>query len=111
MLPPDTTATTLRWPRAAIAGESAAATAQAGGAFGDDVRALGDAAASPRATSSSETTIELVHVVAQERPHRLEHRLAAGAVDERRLSSSSKRLARPARSERASGAAVSGSAA
>ena len=55
-----------------------------GGAFGDDVGALGDD------THRGGGVVErdddrLVDRAAQERPHGLEHRAAAGAVDERRL--------------------------
>ena len=84
MLPPETTATTFLWPRAAIAGETAAATAQRAGAFGDDVRAFGDQPhrrAPPRRARRRSTRARTRAAAATS----FEHRLAAGAVDERRL--------------------------
>ena len=80
MLPPDTTATTLPAPARPL---SAAAIAQppAPSAITCTRSAVSRMAA---ATSSSGTTIEPATGVLQQRPHRRQHRLAAGAVDERR---------------------------
>ena len=111
MLPPETTATIFLWPRAAIAGDTAAATAQAAGAFGDDAARVRPTSRIARAASSSETTIDSCDVLAQQRPHRVEHGLAAGAVDERRLPLVEAAGAVRRRTSAASGAAVSGSAA
>ena len=81
MLPPETTATTL--PRAGAAAERGGDRA-AGGAFGDDVRALGRPA-HRRARRRRARRRSIRDELLQQRPHRRQHRLAAGAVDERRL--------------------------
>ena len=105
MLPPETTATILPAPARPL---SAAAIGAAGGAFGDDVRALGHQL--HRARDLVERHDDRAGEPCEQRPHRRQHRLAAGAVDERRRPSVEVD-GRPAASDAESGAAVSGSAA
>ena len=106
ILPPDTTATIL--PAAGASAERRGDGA-ARRAFGDDVRPLGDQM--HRARGLVQRHDDRSGERRQQRPHRLQDRLAAGAVDERWPSSRRSSIGRPAASDAASGAAVSGSAA
>ena len=102
MLPPETTATifsrrSLRRPRGrGRASAERGGDGAAGGAFGDDVRPLGDELHRPR--HLVERDDDRAGQRRQQRPHRRQHRLAAGAVDERRLPVVE--IHRPARRER-----------
>ena len=112
MLPPETTATILLVAGARrMRGRPRGGDGARGRAFDDDVAALGGEPhrARPRRRARRRSTRSTTGE--QQRPHRRQHGLAAGAVHPRRASSRRSASARRPRATPTSGAAVSGSAA
>ena len=83
MLPPETTATTRLWPRSRMRRRQRRGDRAGGRAFRDDVAPLGRELHRRARRRRAVTTIDSSTYLRDERPHRVEHRLAARAVDPR----------------------------
>ena len=84
MLPPETTATIFRWPARRIARRARRRDGARRRAFDDDAAAFGDEPHRLRRLIERDDD-RLADRALEQRPHRRQHRLAAGAVHERRL--------------------------
>ena len=109
MLPPETTATTFLWPRAAIAGDTAAATAQA--AAPSAITWTRSATSAHRRGGVVEGDDERFGTHVRSSGHIVSSTERPPAPSTNDGASASNWLARPAANDAASGAAVSGSAA